>query len=478
MPLLARLRQSCVLIALITAGLATMPVTISSAAGVQSGQETLNILAKADLIPGEPGAQVGIYVNAKRITTTYVSSSTWTTVRVLLPTAIRVDDQVDVLFENDHSTSTGDRNLYIQKISNSSGVEALPKLAKYDRGDSYRQATDDRDVSPGQEAMPWNGALRFAWPRPPAPAAQSDDSAPGPRLLNLRASSAIIAKTGQTIRGLRISCSAGAPAITIPPGAHDVTIEDNEIGRCGAGVVGILADKGSYGITVQNNRIHGVASGMWAMHAKHPIVFRNNVVTDILGPFPRGQMIQLDNVTEGNGQTKITGNVSDWFARTQQTRYEDHVNAYMSKGTAQYPILIQGNKLRGGDSDTGSAIVVGDQGGAYFNVSDNIVVAVPNTGIALFGTHLNASGNRIYNVFGPTLRTRSAFTVWNVDQVDLRNNRAIASYCNEQDNCDLHMGFWFGPNSTNVSQKNNNWFDRDLTAGMWSERWNSVGWVR
>lgn len=300
---------------------------------------------------------------------------------------------------------------------------------------------------------------------------------PRPRISRLTPSASITAFTGQTIRGLHIECTTNQPAVTIPTGVNHVTIEDNEIGPCSSGVVGIYASSGSSDIYVRYNMIHSVASGFWASHAHHPIVFEHNTVLDVLGPSPRGQMIQLDNVRTGRGQTRIVGNVSDWFTRTRRTHYEDHINTYMSSGSAENPILIQGNKIRGGDSTTGSAIVIGDRGGNWYEIRDNIVVAVPNTGIAhVGGGNFRTIRNQIYNVYGPEIQTASGMTVWNTYDVYLEDNRVIASYCVPGGDCDRHMGFWRGPNIRDVTEVNNDWFDRTLDADIWDQEWTESGW--
>lgn len=302
---------------------------------------------------------------------------------------------------------------------------------------------------------------------------------PTPRISGFASSGSIVAHSGQTISGLHIRCTNDKPAIEIPQGVHGVEIRDNIIGPCRSGVVGILSDTNSYDINVNHNRIHGVATGLWARHSMHPIVFDKNTVYDILGPFPRGQMVQLDNVTEGVGQSRISGNVSDAFARTQSTKYEDHINTYMSSGSRENPILIQGNMIRGGDSDTGAAITIGDQGGKWYDVVDNIVVAVPNTGIAMVGGgQFRTSGNRVYNVHGPSIKTASSMTIWNVDTVELTNNRLLTSYCDDSSVCDLHMGFWFGPGCSNIVSTGNNWFDTSLDATMWDSVWTGSRWER
>ena len=326
-------------------------------------------------------------------------------------------------------------------------------------------------------------------PTPTPTPAPTGSAAPRPRIASLQSSAPIVASSGQTIRGKRIACTGDKPAITIPEGVHDVVVEDNEIGPCKADVVGVYAGRGATNITVRYNLIHGVASGFWADHAVNPVVFEYNTVYDVLGPFPRGQMVQYDGVSGGTGQSRIVGNVSDWFAKTGPTKYEDHINTYMSSGTPAYPILIQGNKLRGGDSGSGSAICIGDQGGRYYRVLDNVVVAVPNVGIAMAGGgNFTVERNRVWNVSTGALKgtkTNVGAYLWNVNTAALRDNRVIAADCDGSGNCGVpHMAFWYGPGDTapgetnsNVTESNNNWFDKSLNGDMWNFTWTGKAWV-
>lgn len=469
-----------------------MTATAPTAATASPNAKTLEVLVRADLLSKDRGARMEVFINNNRISSTYVRNRNWSIRTLELPAPINPGDAVDIQFMNDESIKGEDRNLWVKEIRSNGNVMAAEE-ARYDIGDTRETMTDGENVKQGAQSLAWNGALRFKWLSPglendpdgkPDPTEEATSgletqSAPLPRIRDLRPSAPVTAVSGQTIRGLRISCSAAQPAVTIPTGVTGVIVEDNEIGPCAPNVVGVYAAPGSSHITVRNNLIHGVATGFWASHARHPIVFESNTVLDILGPFPRGQMVQFDNVKSGSGQSRIVGNVSDWFSRTQPTNYEDHINTYMSSGTKGEPILIQGNKLRGGDSDTGSAIVVGDQGGHWYEIRDNIVVAVPNTGIGhVGGGNFTTVGNRIYNVYGPSIRTASAMTVWNTDSVYLERNRLIASYCEPGGECDLHMGFWRGPHISNVTEINNNWFDHSLNADIWNEHWDGDRWAR
>lgn len=297
-----------------------------------------------------------------------------------------------------------------------------------------------------------------------------------PRLM---VSGSITVSSGETITGRRVECTDGRPAITIPGGVHDVVIEGNVIGPCSAGLVGVYAEPGSGNITVRNNTIHKVASGMWANHAQNPVVFEGNRVYDVLGPYPRGQAVQFDNVTGGDGQSRIEGNVSDWMERTGATAYEDHINVYMSSGKAGEPILIKGNKVRGGDSESGAGITVGDGGGGWIEIDDNLVVSVPNTGIAIAGGHdIRATNNRVVNMSTPEIRSDSAMYIRSVNRVQLQENRVVASACQGSMDCSsaTHMAFWYGPDCTDVQEEANNWYDLSLRTDLWNQVWQGDRW--
>lgn len=256
-----------------------------------------------------------------------------------------------------------------------------------------------------------------------------------------------------------------------------MVIEGNVIGPCKGGLVGVYAAPGSGAITVRNNTIRGVASGMWANHAKNPIVFEGNRVYDVLGPYPRGQAVQFDNVSGGDGQSRIEGNVSDWMERTGKTAYEDHINVYMSSGEAGKPILIKGNKVRGGDSASGAGITVGDGGGGWIEVDNNLVVSVPNTGLAIAGGHdVKAVNNRVVNLSTPEIRSQSAMYIRSVKGVQLEENRVVASTCHGNDCSRTHMAFWYGPDCSNVEEKANNWYDQSLRADSWNQSWQGNNW--
>jgi hypothetical protein len=309
----------------------------------------------------------------------------------------------------------------------------------------------------------------------------------------LVASGPIVAKTGQTITGRHITSAAG-PCVTVPPGVTDVTIAGNNIGPCGVGVddVGVLVQKAASRITIRSNTIHNVSSGALAADAYNPIVFANNTVYDVRGPFPRGQMVQFAGVSGSAGQSKIIGNVSDKQRATITTTYEDHINLYKTSGSSKYPILVACNKIRGSatandkttgedpltGTSNGSGITVGDNDGGWVEVRNNLIVYTPNTGVGVAGgNHMTVADNLIYNQ-GLTAgsMTQEAVTVFPFlgylpTFVTITGNRGSARAWKYGSTGQLVDGYWASPLVTGVTLSNNNFMDTSLTAaGVWSTK--------
>jgi hypothetical protein len=296
----------------------------------------------------------------------------------------------------------------------------------------------------------------------------------------------ITLSSGQTITGRHITSTTG-PCVTVASGAVDVRIVGNEIGPCGKGVddVGVLIKSKASRITISKNTIHNVSSGALADRALNPIEFSYNTVYDVRGPFPRGQMVQFAGVSGAAGQSKIIGNVSDKQRATIKTTYEDHINLYQSSGSAAHPILIACNKLRGSatandlttgqTTSNGSGIMVGDNGGGWVDVRSNVIVYTPNTGVGVAGgSHVNVSGNLIYNR-GKTAgsMTQEAVTVFpfagfTPTAVTITSNRGAANAWKYGSTGQFVNGYWADPAVTGVTLAGNNFTDTTLTEAIWN----------
>lgn len=287
----------------------------------------------------------------------------------------------------------------------------------------------------------------------------------------------ITAWSGAVISGMRISNPNG-PCVRIPEGVTNVRIEDNEIGPCGWGHddVGVLISPNANDVTVRHNVIRDAPSAVYARSARHPIVVEGNLVYNIRGPLPRGQMVQFNGVNGGWGQSRIVGNVSDKRLATIATRYEDHISMFQSSGTSSAPILIACNRLRGGDSNNGSGIIIGDYGGEWYTVRDNVIVLVANVGIGVAGArNATISGNWIYQK-GSSPDTKTNLASYSMTyagvtpgNVTFSNNRGIAvGWLNGLWNTPQNA-HWDDGTGWNIRYSGNNWNDTSLSEAIWTQ---------
>lgn len=297
----------------------------------------------------------------------------------------------------------------------------------------------------------------------------------GPSVTSFTSSGPIVARTGQVIEKMRITSSSGS-CITIPAGVNNVIIRDSEIGPCGqpgdtsAKGVDVLA--GAYNITVQRNYIHDMATALYAAGARHPIIFDRNNVTNIRGPFPRGQMVQFNSVKSGSSSSKITCNVSDVQNATYRN-VEDHINMFDSPGVSSTDRTeIAYNRIRGGHptSNSGTAIMVGDgSSGGNVSVHHNTVVNVRNVGIGVAGgTNIAVESNRVY-MDRSVIYTNVGMYVWSqgggsCSGHSVKGNRAWVASSNGSQN-----PWWNGGNCGTVDLLSNLWGDATLNASMFSE---------
>jgi len=155
-------------------------------------------------------------------------------------------------------------------------------------------------------------------------------------------------------------------------------------------------------ITVENCYMESISTGVSAVES-FAIKVNYNDVKNVMGPFPRGQMVQFDEVT-GSGSS-ISYNVCENIAG--QSHPEDAISLFKSHGTANDPIKVIGNWIRGGGpSISGGGIILGDYGGSYINVENNILVDAGQYGIAITaGNNLTIKNNKIYS-------RKQSFTFW------------------------------------------------------------------
>ena len=192
-----------------------------------------------------------------------------------------------------------------------------------------------------------------------------------------------------TITGLAIQNSQGI-CIHLQ-NCYNIVIKNCRLGPALQTGVELLNCKN---IIVDNCYISNVSTGLYA-ELSSSIQFNNNTVKDVQGPYPKGAMVQYDNVT-GTGN-KVLFNRCENIAG--ESHPEDAINMYESHGTSSNPILIFGNWIRGGGpSTTGGGILIGDNGGSYIVAANNILVNPGNYGVAIAGgTDMALINNKVYS---------------------------------------------------------------------------------
>ena len=244
-----------------------------------------------------------------------------------------------------------------------------------------------------------------------------------------------------TIQGLAIA-GDNEPAIMLD-NCSNIRITGNKLYRSVAPGIHLYQCSN---IIVDHNYITDVSTAVYVQQTKYGgIVIKNNEFLNMRGPLPRGQFVQFDHV---NGAGCF---ISDNRCENEpgKSNAEDAISLYMSNGTAASPITVKGNLIRGGGpSKTGGGIALGDAGGSYQLVENNILVDPGQYGIGIAGgTNMQVLSNKIYarkNAF-----TNVGISVWNQyertsscavivvsgNQVNWTNAKGAANHAWNSGNC-------------------------------------------
>jgi hypothetical protein len=308
-------------------------------------------------------------------------------------------------------------------------------------------------------------------PPPPSPTPTGTGTV-GPTITSFIATGPVTVYSGQTLTGRQISNPNG-PCIQ-GDNVSNVRIYNNKIGPCGpsANDAGIVLSN-AHDIMVDHNSFDDVAGGLFVVDSTNNIVFDHNYATRIRGPFPRGQIIQFDKVI-GSGN-KITCNVSDQTAPGYKAGTEDHINTWLSSGTATSPLLIQYNKLRGGGPSTsGGGILAGDGGGSYITIDTNILVNPGQYGVAIAGGHNNkALNNKIYSASLPW--SNAGMYVWNQYAPSSYGHEVSGNRVNWTNSSGQSNPWWNQGNTGPVTTINNVFGDSSIGASIWNEVFTQCG---
>jgi hypothetical protein len=142
-----------------------------------------------------------------------------------------------------------------------------------------------------------------------------------------------------------------------------------------------------------------VRTGMYATNCTGNLLIQCNAFKDIIGPKPRGQMVQFNKCS--GPVNRINKNILEQTNGVGNP--EDFVNLYCSYGTAADPIQVSENKTRGGEpSPSGGGFMLGDNGSHDIVSNNNILVNPGQYGMAAqSGYNITMNNNTIFATSQP-----------------------------------------------------------------------------
>lgn len=214
-------------------------------------------------------------------------------------------------------------------------------------------------------------------------------------------------------------------------------------------------------ISIKNCYISNVSTGVYALESQTIKVIANTV-RNVTGPFPRGQMVQFDDVS-GAGNRVLNNRCENIIG---QSFAEDAISMYKSRGTPSDPILISGNLIKGGGpSITGGGIMLGDNGGEYIVATNNILVNPGQYGMAISGgRHIKIINNKIYS-------KRQSFTnvglyIWNQNPLVCQNNTVSGNYVNWTNSNGMANDGWNNGNCGPVAGWDTNFWRASIDSSL------------
>jgi hypothetical protein len=220
-------------------------------------------------------------------------------------------------------------------------------------------------------------------------------------------------------------------------------------------------------VTVQGCRLERVATGVYA-EGSQQVQVRGTFMRNMVGPLPRGSAVQFDEVT-GAGSA-ICDNYA--FNERGKSHPEDVISLFKSQGTAESPILIEGNYVAGDPaegsrdkSENGSGIMLGDYGGAHLLCRKNVVVAAGQVGMGVAGgTDIRVEENVIYG--GKSNVTTSGLYVWNQSKLPSARVKVIGNRVSWVNKDGEETSWWEGGGVDELAQTGNTFADPTLPASL------------
>jgi hypothetical protein len=187
-----------------------------------------------------------------------------------------------------------------------------------------------------------------------------------------------------------------------------------------------------------------------------------NDVKNVLGPMPRGQMVQFGNVS-GTGNI-ISYNVGENIVG--ESHPEDEISLYMSNGTEEDPIQVVGNWIRGGGpSNSGGGIMTGDKGGSYILVKDNILINPGQYGITISsGNNIIIRNNKIFSDKRPF--SNVGLSAYKQYPIDCFSNSIMNNEVNFTNNKGVLNNIWNAGNCGIIKGWKTNYYNPDLKASI------------
>lgn len=228
-----------------------------------------------------------------------------------------------------------------------------------------------------------------------------------------------------------------------------------------------VAVSNSSAVRIEGCRFENVVTGLYASDSQN-VAFGGNFSRNVQGPFPRGQMVQFDNVS--GAACRIEAN----YAINDQGRShpEDVINVYQSHGQEGFPIVVEGNYLVGdpqagseGKSPSGSGIMLADVGGAWQACRRNVVISAGQCGIGVAGgSHILVEDNLVLGLKSKV--SNVGLYIWNQsekpsDHVTVRHNRVQWTNHDDEDN-----SWWDGGGITDTEEKDNVFDDASLASSL------------
>lgn len=167
----------------------------------------------------------------------------------------------------------------------------------------------------------------------------------------------------------------------------------------------------------------------------------------------RRQFVQFNGVT-GSGN-EICRNKGESIPG--QSDPEDLINLFRSSGTASSHLLIKGNQFRGGGpSPSGGGILMGDMGGSYVDVEDNILVNPGQYGIAIAGgEHMVVRNNVVFAEYAPW--NNVGIYSWNQYSKPCADHAIIGNKVRYVNAKAVNNPYYNGNNCGTIVEKDNDW---------------------